>query len=208
MVGCSCLFAATEETLFLQEKNGSDDRLIVTLSSEPKGEEELQLKLLIDKQQIEERIIEMAEQLQKDYEGRSITIVMIMKGSFIFVADLMRHLDIPTRLSFVQCCSYHGMKKGELSIIGLENIEVKNRHLLVIDDIFDTGHTLSTVVEALQEKGPASIHSLVVLQKEVPRQITYLPDYRLFDIENRFIIGYGLDYKQYCRGLPSIYTVQ
>jgi hypoxanthine phosphoribosyltransferase len=172
-------------------------------------EKELQLELFIDRQKIEKRIVEIAKKLMEDYEGKELTIVMIMKGAFFLVADLMRYLHLPVRLDFIQCQSYgeRGMYKGELAIVGLDALDAREKHLLVVDDIFDTGETISEVIEVLKKQNPASLKSLVLLKKDVPRKTSYSPDYTLFDIEDRFVVGYGLDYKEYYRGLADIYAI-
>lgn len=176
---------------------------------QPPGNE-LQLQLLISSEEIEERLERVARQLETFYEGEEVTIVMIMKGSFMLIADLMRHLHLPLRLETIQCSSYgsKGMSKGDLKVAGISSIEAKGKHLLIIDDVFDTGETLSEVIKHFKKKEPASIKSLVLLSKDVPHQTVYRPDLILFDIEDRFVVGYGLDYKEYYRNLPDIYAIE
>lgn len=174
---------------------------------QPPGND-LQLQLLISADQIEERLERVARKLEKDYEGQEITIIMVMKGSFILIADLMRHLHLPVCLDTIHCSSYgHGIK-GELTVEGIQKLDIKGKHILVIDDIFDTGETLAEVVKQVGEKEPASLKSLVLLQKDVPHSTDYRPTIALFDIEDRFVVGYGLDYKEYYRGLPDIYAIE
>lgn len=169
----------------------------------------LQLDLLIDREKIEERLSVVAQELEALYKGDEITIVMLMKGAFFLVADLMRLLHLPIRVEALDCSSYgeSGMQKGDLIISGLENLSVYEKHILIVDDIFDTGETLSEVYEALKLKSPTSVRSLVLLTKDVPHQTDYRPDFSLFDIEDRFVVGYGLDYKEYYRGMPDIYAI-
>ncbi|WP_420422290.1 hypoxanthine phosphoribosyltransferase [Simkania sp.] len=169
----------------------------------------LQLDLLIDRKKIKERLHVQAQELDNLYKDEEITIVMLMKGAFFLVADLMRLLHMPMRVEALECSSYgeRGMQKGELIISGLENIHAEGKHILIVDDIFDTGDTLSEVYEALKQKNPASLRSLVLLTKDVPHQTNYSPDFSLFDIEDRFVVGYGLDYKEYYRGMPDIYAI-
>ena len=168
----------------------------------------LQLQLLISSDEIEARLKRVARQLEAEYHGQELTIVMIMKGSFVLIADLMRHLHLPVRLDFIHCLSYANGKKGELTVRGVDDLEIKGRQILVIDDIFDTGETLSEVISQTKKRHPASIRSLVLLSKDVPHHTDYRPDIALFDIEDRFVVGYGLDYKEYYRGLPDIYAVE
>lgn len=178
-------------------------------NKQPPGNE-LQLQLLIDSEKIQERLESVARNLEALYEGQEVTIVMVMKGAFILIADLMRQLHLPVRLETIQCASYGegGMNKSDLVTTGMDELEVTGQHLLIIDDIFDTGETISKVAEELQKKNPASLKSLVLLSKDVPRGTDYRPDIALFDIEDRFVVGYGLDYKEYYRGLPDIYAIE
>ncbi|CCB89619.1 phosphoribosyltransferase [Simkania negevensis] len=169
----------------------------------------LQLDLLIDREKIDERLRALAQELETLYKDEEITIVMLMKGAFFLVADLMRLLHLPMRVEALSCSSYgeRGMQKGELIISGLEKLRAEEKHILIVDDIFDIGDTLSEVYEVLKQKKPASLRSLVLLTKDVPHQTDYRPDFSLFDIEDRFVVGYGLDYKEYYRGMPDIYAI-
>ncbi|NGX51436.1 MAG: Hypoxanthine phosphoribosyltransferase [Chlamydiae bacterium] len=178
------------------------------LNKEPPGNG-LQLQLLIDREKIRERIALIARDLEESYKGKEITIVMIMKGAFMLVADLMRQLHLPISLESVRCSSYGqgGLHKGELTISGIEELQIEGREILIIDDIFDSGETLGKIADEIQKKNPASLKSLVLLSKDVPHECDYRPDIILFDIEDRFVVGYGLDYKEYYRGLPDIYTI-
>lgn len=168
------------------------------------------IRTLVTPQQIAERIREVASQLAVEYKGRELTLVMILKGSFILVADLMRALPIPTQLEVVSASSYgaRGIERGELTVSGLDKIAVEGRHILLVDDIFDSGKTLSTVAGALQERKPASLRTLVLLEKKLARTAPFRPDYVLFHIENQFVVGYGLDFKEQYRGLPGIGIVE
>lgn len=173
------------------------------------NEEHFDLKLLISDQAIQQRIKETAVQLEKDYKEKPLIIVMVMKGAIILVADLIRHLSIPFELEYVHASSYghRGTTPGEVVLRELRNLEIKDKHVLIIDDIFDTGNTLSKVSEALQAKDPASLKSLVLLEKKMERKIKMQPEYVLFKIENLFVVGYGLDFKEYLRGLRDIYVL-
>lgn len=169
---------------------------------------ELQLQLLIDSDLIEERLERVARQLEEKYDGEEVTVVMIMKGAFILIADLIRHLHLPVRLDPIHCSSYGHGSKGELTVKGIDDLEITGKHILVIDDIFDTGETLTEVISQIEKKNPTSLKSLVLLSKDVPHNTDYRPDIALFDIEDRFVVGYGLDYKEYYRGLPDIYAIE
>jgi hypoxanthine phosphoribosyltransferase len=171
---------------------------------------ESDLKLLISEKQILDKIAHVAKSLDAHFEDTPLTIVMIMKGALCLVADLIRHLHMPCSLEFIQGCSYgqNGTERGALSLFGLEQIDISGKHVLVVDDIFDSGVTLSEVVRLLSLQNPLSIQSLVLLSKQVPKKTAYVPNYVLFTIEDLFVVGYGLDYKELYRGLPGIYLYQ
>lgn len=165
-------------------------------------------ELLISQSEIDQRLSEVAAQIDEEYKDQDLTIVMIMKGAVCVTADLIRHLHLPITLEYMKASSYgqKGTMRGELTFTGMDNMNLTDKNVLVVDDIFDSGHTMKGIVDRLQEKNPKSIKSLVLLLKNVPREINYRPDYTLFEIENRFVIGYGLDYKEYYRGLPGVYA--
>jgi hypoxanthine phosphoribosyltransferase len=166
------------------------------------------LDLLISSNEIQIKIKEAAQQVSKEYKDKELTILMLMKGAICVTADLIRNIDIPFKLEYLKASSYgqNGMKSGELSIEGLENLEIEGRDVLLVDDIFETGKTILGVIEKLQNKKPKTLKTLLLLVKDISRKTSYRPDYVLFDIEDRFVVGYGLDYKEFYRGLPGIYA--
>lgn len=166
----------------------------------------LELDLLIPHEEIQDKIAKIATQLETDYNREEIVIVMIMKGAICLVADLMRAISSPCLIESIQASSYgnQGKIRGNLQIKGIEALELTSKNVLIVDDIFDSGNTLFQVHQALAEKNPKSLKSLVLLSKNVSC-LDYQPDYILFSIEDRFVVGYGLDYKEYHRGLKGIY---
>ncbi len=168
------------------------------------------LQVLVSHQQIEEKIKQVAEQIDREYAGKELTIVMVMKGAICLAADLIRKIRIPCEIEYVQASSYgqRGTERGKLVLFGLDHMDIQNKDLLVVDDIFDSGLTLFQIVSQLQTKGPKSLKSLVLLHKNVPHQVSYRPDYVLFDIDNHFVVGYGLDYKERYRGLDGVYILK
>ena len=165
------------------------------------------LKLLIDKREIATKIKKAAKDLDRDYADKDLVLLMVLKGSVFLVADLIRFLNIPCDIETVQCASYgaRGTERGELQIFGLERTDLHQRDVLIVDDIFDSGHTLNALIQAVKKKEPRSIKSLVLLKKNI-RPVTHLlPDYVLFEIDDAFVVGYGLDYKERYRGLSGIY---
>lgn len=166
---------------------------------------------LITKDEIATKVRETAQQIQMDYAGRDLVVVMVLKGSICLVADMLREIDLPLNLETVQCSSYGagGTQRGELKVIGAERLNIHNRDVLIIDDIFDSGHTIVTLLNTLKEMGPRSIKTCVLLNKNGVEKVTdYRPEYVLFDIDNLFVVGYGLDFKERYRGLDGVYVLE
>ncbi|HSW72990.1 MAG TPA: hypoxanthine phosphoribosyltransferase [Chlamydiales bacterium] len=170
------------------------------------GEEHLDL--LIQPGAIEEKVQEVAIELNREYQGKKLTVLAVMKGGIFLASDLMRHLTMPFTLECIKASSYgqNGTTRGELTITGLDKIDLTGKDVLVIDDIFDSGHTMSGIVSKLAARNPNSVKTIVLVMKDVARSVNYRPDYTLFTIPNRFVVGYGLDYKEYFRGLPGVYA--
>jgi hypoxanthine phosphoribosyltransferase len=168
------------------------------------------LEELISEQEILSEIKHIARRLDSDYFGKELVIVMVMKGALCLVSDLIRNLHIPCAIEFIQASSYgmQGTKPGELFIYGIERLNLKGKHVLIVDDIFDTGKTLSGIVDEFEKMPLASLRTLVLLTKKVSRRTSFKPDISLFDIEDRFVVGYGLDYKEHYRGLKGIYILK
>lgn len=162
---------------------------------------------MVSEEAILSKIASLAKELDQKYKGEEIVLVMILKGSICFVADLLREMHSPVVLETIRCESYgqRGTARGELVISGEEKLQIEGEHVLLVDDIFDSGFTLGKVLEALKAKRPRSLSSAVLLSKHLHRDISFKPDYILFTIEDEFVIGYGLDYKEHYRGLRGIY---
>lgn len=169
---------------------------------------ETNMELLISSEEIETQICAISKQINEDYKDKHLTILMVMKGAVCVTTDLIRNLDVPFKLEYLKASSYgeNGMVGGHLTIVGLDSLDIEGRDVLVIDDIYETGNTIREIMTLLRTKNPKSIKSFVLLLKDVPRKNNYRPDYVVFDIPNRFVIGYGLDYKELYRGLPGIYA--
>jgi len=167
------------------------------------------MKLLISAQEIQKKIEQLAQRLNTDFHGKEVLLLMVMKGAFCFVADLIRHLSFPLTIECVSASSYgaRGTERGDLRVHGLETVTASGKHVLVVDDIFHSGHTLSHIVSEVQKYNPLTVHSLVLLLKEHPREINYFPDYFLFKIGEPFVVGYGMDLNERYRELPAIYQI-
>ncbi len=170
----------------------------------------VKLKLLIGKERIASKISEIAAEINHDYREKDLVIVMVLKGAICFAADLIREITLPTDLQTVQCSSYGalGVNRGELKIFGLDSLDITNRDVLLLDDIFDSGHTLSALQEALWKKKPRSLKTLVLLSRPAPHLNEIRPDRSGFSIGSEFVVGYGLDYKERYRGLPGIHILE
>lgn len=162
--------------------------------------------ILFHESTILSRLDEMAEQIAADYAGQELTVVAVLNGSLMFGADLLRRLDMPLRLDCISVSSYHGATStGQVKFNQARLPDVCGRHVLLLDDILDSGHTLHAIGDKLQsETNPLSIKICVLLRKDVPRQRELEADYVGFDIANEFVVGYGLDYMERFRNLPYI----
>jgi len=167
------------------------------------------VKVLLDESQIREGIDKLAEKLNGFYQRKPLTIVSIMTGSLVMLADLIRRLEMPIRISLIQASSYRGtMESGELHIQDQMMLDIRNRDVLLIDDIFDTGKTLVRVSERLQHLEPRSIQTAVFLHKSGKSMVSSEPDYVVFEIPNEFVVGYGLDYQDLYRNLPYVAVLE
>jgi hypoxanthine phosphoribosyltransferase len=167
------------------------------------------MEILIPAERIQERVAELARQIAADYKDRPVTIVGVLTGSLMFLADLVRHLDLPLRIGLIQASSYRGAvtTPGQLQVHPELVPDVKGRHILLLDDILDTGQTLAHLVQHLRGLGVASLRTGVLLRKQGRQQVSIVPDYCGFDIPNAFVVGYGLDYNDEYRHLPYIAVI-
>ncbi len=165
------------------------------------------MEILIPAERIRERVGELARQIGRDYrDRRPLTLVGVLTGSLMFLADLARQIDLPLRLGLVLASSYRGTATapGELYVSPDLTPDVRGRHVLLLDDILDTGQTLSRLVAHLNGLGCASLRTGVLLRKQGRQQVALEPDYCGFDIPDAFVVGYGLDFNDEYRHLPYI----
>jgi len=162
----------------------------------------------IPEAEIKERVKAVAQQLSHDMEGKNPLLLAVLNGSFIFAADLMREMTIPCEISFVKLASYQGTTStGKIhEVIGI-NEDLTDRHVVIVEDIVDTGLTMKRMVESLGTRKPASVHICALLVKPDKLQVDLDIEYTAMKIPNDFIVGYGLDYNQHGRELKDIYTL-
>ena len=163
-------------------------------------------RVLYDEATILRRLDEIAAEISHDYRDRELTVIAILNGSLIFMADLLRRIPLPLKLDCLSVASYHGGMEttGELIFRQVALPDIADRHILILDDILDSGVTLSAVREKLQTAGPSSIRVCMLLQKKKTRRRPVDADYVGFEIEDEFVVGYGLDYMERYRNLPCI----
>lgn len=163
----------------------------------------------ISEEEIKQRVLAVAEQINKDMADKNPLLLAVLNGSFIFAADLMRGLTIPCEISFVKMASYEGTSStGQMKqLIGI-NSDIKDRHIIIVEDIVESGFTMQTMLEQLKGLQPASIHICTLLLKPERLKVPLDIEYVAFRIPNDFILGYGLDYDQQGRQLRDIYTLK
>jgi len=164
------------------------------------------MEILIPAQRIQQRVGELARQIASDFHHRPVTIVGVLTGCLIFLADLVRHLDVPLRIGLIQASSYRGptTSPGTLHIQPELVPDVRGRDVLLLDDILDTGQTLGYLVTYLHQLGASSVRVVVLLRKEGRQRVALTPDYCGFDIPDAFVVGYGLDFNDEYRHLPYV----
>ena len=161
--------------------------------------------VLISRTQIHRRVRELAKQIESDFAGRDLVVVSLLNGTVMFLADLIRSLDMPLRLDFIGVSSYgSGTVSRELVFTKELRLDVRDRDVLLVDDILDTGKTLTTVISQLQKLRPRQIKTCVLLNKPARRVENVQADYAGFEIPDLFVVGYGLDYAERYRNLPFV----
>ena len=163
-------------------------------------------EVLIEPDALQQRVTELGEEISNDYEGRDLLLVGVLKGAVFFMADLMRHLTIPCEIDFMAISSYGDStdSSGVVRILKDLDINIEGRDVLVVEDIIDSGLTLSYLIRNLEARAPASLEICALLTKPERREIDVPVRYTGFEIPNRFVIGYGLDFGERYRNLPYV----
>lgn len=164
-------------------------------------------ELVLDSQTIQNRIREMGKEISQDYQDRELVIIGVLKGAFIFMADLVRAISLPLATDFIQVSSYgsHSASSGEITLVSNPTLSVKGCHVLLVEDIIDTGLTMQWLSEHFSNQGAASVRICSLIDKAERREHQIRIDYLGFAIPQGFLIGYGLDFDEKYRNLPQIY---
>jgi hypoxanthine phosphoribosyltransferase len=168
------------------------------------------MRVLLSKEELHDGVSRMADEVTATYRDRQLTIVGVLTGSVVLMADLIRVVELPMRVGVLQASSYRGATtmRGELVINSELMLDISGRDVLLIDDIFDTGHTLVRVLEKMREFEPTSIRSAVLLRKHGRQEVDYQPDFVAFEIPDEFVVGYGLDFEDMYRNLPYLAALE
>jgi len=167
------------------------------------------LDTLLTTEAIRDRVAELGATIASDYEGRHPCIVALLNGALIFTADLVRHLPLSTTIEFIKVASYEGTEStGEPRCLYFPETSLAGRDVLIVDDILDTGHTLSHIKGLLLARNPESVRTCVFLDKPSRRVTDFEADYVGFEIEDAFVVGYGMDYNEQYRNLPYVAIIR
>ena len=165
-------------------------------------------EVLCSEEQIATRLKELGSEISKDYAGKNLLVVSLLKGSFIFCADLVRNITVPVKIEFMTTSSYgHGEQStGNVKVVSDINSSLEGYDVLIVDDIIDTGYTMEFVIEHVKKLGARSVKTCVLLDKPSRRKVDLKPDYCCFEIDDLFVVGYGLDYEGYYRNVPYVFN--
>lgn len=168
------------------------------------------MQTLIEANEIQRVVADLGEKISAEYQGKPLTVLGVLTGSIVFLADLIRAIDLPLRVGLIQASSYRGATTQPLELRINDSLvpDIRDRSVLLVDDIFDTGNTLASLIETVRRSSPCSVHSAVLLWKSGKAKVAIEPDYHCFKIPDRFVVGYGLDYADDYRHLPFIAALE
>lgn len=168
-----------------------------------------EFKLFLSKEEIDKRLMQLGDEIDKDFEDKRPIFIGILNGSFIFLADLMRHVSIPAEVDFLKLSSYGDAKVSSGKVTERKELDadIEGRHIILVEDIIDTGLSMSYMIKRIKEKNPASVTVITLLHKYEATRYDVQIDYVGFRIPNLFVLGYGLDYAQEGRNLAQIYIL-
>jgi hypoxanthine phosphoribosyltransferase len=170
--------------------------------------EEKSRNILINQEKISKRVQELGKEISKSYEGKNLYVLSLLRGSFIFAADLVRELSVPVKIGFMTTSSYGHSEESSGSVKVVNDIpdDIKEYDVLIVDDIVDTGITMDFVKKHVKELGASSVKCCVLLDKPERRKIDIKPDFCCFEIPDVFVVGYGLNYGDYYRNVPYVFN--
>ncbi len=168
------------------------------------------MRMLLTEAMIQTRVQVLGRQISDDFADKPLTVLGVLTGCLIFLSDLIRQMDLPLKVGLLEASSYRGATttRGELAFNVDRVPDLKGRHVLLVDDILDTGHTLSAIYEAISQRNVASVRTCVLLWKTARTVVPLKPDYVGFEIPDEFVVGYGLDYNDHYRHLPHIAAME
>ncbi len=169
-----------------------------------------QLKVIITRQEIENAVARLAAEINRDYAGKQPLLIGVLKGSFVFMADLVRQLDLPVEVDFIRLSSYGAAREtsGKVRVVQGLNKTIKGRDVLIVEDIVDTGITISFLLDYLRKQKPASLRLCAMIDKPSHHRVSVAIDYLGFTVPDKFVVGYGLDFNEKFRYLPDICVVE
>ncbi len=166
------------------------------------------MKVLIPEEQIQKRVDELAAEISRDYAGEEVLLVGVLRGCFIFLADLARRLTVPRRIDFIAVQSYKGASSGAVQMIMDVRSDIEGKHVLIVEDIIDSGQTLDYLLQNLRARRPASLKTCVFVRKKRRPVLDVEVDYLGLEIPDVWVVGYGLDYADQHRALPHIAAIE
>jgi hypoxanthine phosphoribosyltransferase len=163
-------------------------------------------EILYSEEQIQAKVAELGEEISREYEGRNPLVICVLKGAFIFMADFVKRVTIPLEVDFMAISSYGASTKssGVVKIIKDLDVSVEGRNIIIVEDIIDSGLTLSYLIDVLERRNALSVKVVALFDKPGRRTVDLEPDYRGFEIPDAFVVGYGLDYAEKYRNLPFV----
>lgn len=170
--------------------------------------EDKKRNILFSEEQIKERVLELGKEITKDYEGKEVYVLPLLRGSFVFGADIFKALDLKAKVGFMTTSSYgHGeTSTGTVTVVNDIPDNIEGLDVIIVDDIMDTGYTMEFVINHVKKLGAKSVKTCVLLDKPSRRKVDLKPDYCCFEIEDLFVVGYGLDYEGYYRNVPYVFN--
>ncbi|MBS3757563.1 MAG: hypoxanthine phosphoribosyltransferase [Desulfobacterales bacterium] len=165
---------------------------------------------VLSKEEIQKKIVSLARQISADYQNDRLLLIAVLKGAFIFLSDLVRQLTIPVEIDFIQLSSYGQSDSscGDIRFCSDISSDIKGKNIIVVEDIIDTGLTITKLVAHLKSLGPKNVRVCVLIDKYERREIAFKADYICHTVKNGFLVGYGLDYAENYRNLPAIYDLK